>query len=346
MGKKIFMISAALGILLVLSACADRPPDRQGDPTGGPAGGVSSETPAVWKLSIVQPPEKLEYEEGETFDPAGVIINAKLKDGSLLENVAYEGIIVDQPLTRTSLFAKFVYGGETVEQNIKVTLKGNREDYSVASTQEIADSPLEGKVIFWLGSSVTEGASSGQESMADFLAKKHGAQCIKEAVSGTTLANRASSSYVSRLNQYLASDERAGHVDAFICQLSTNDKGFPDGFGVVTPADVRDAAAFDTATTFGAMEYIIATAKDTWDCPVYFYTNPPMGDENYETMVQSLEEIAGKWGVTIIDLYRDQAFNDISEEERALYMADSIHPTKAGYREWWLPKFEETLSGI
>ena len=346
MGKKIFMISAALGILLVLSACADRPPDRQGDPTGDPSGGVSSETPAVWKLSIVQPPEKLEYEEGETFDPAGVIINAKLKDGSLLENVAYEGIIVDQPLTRTSLFAKFVYGGETVEQNIKVTLKGNREDYSVASTQEIADSPLEGKVIFWLGSSVTEGASSGQESMADFLAKKHGAQCIKEAVSGTTLANRASSSYVSRLNQYLASDERAGHVDAFICQLSTNDKGFPDGFGVVTPADVRDAAAFDTATTFGAMEYIIATAKDTWDCPVYFYTNPPMGDENYETMVQSLEEIAGKWGVTIIDLYRDQAFNDISEEERALYMADSIHPTKAGYREWWLPKFEETLSGI
>lgn len=346
MGKKIFMISAALGILLVLSACADRPPDRQGDPTGDPSGGVSSEAPAVWKLSIVQPPEKLEYEEGETFDPAGVIINAKLKDGSLLENVAYEGIIVDQPLTRTSLFAKFVYGGETVEQNIKVTLKGNREDYSVASTQEIADSPLEGKVIFWLGSSVTEGASSGQESMADFLAKKHGAQCIKEAVSGTTLANRASSSYVSRLNQYLASDERAGHVDAFICQLSTNDKGFPDGFGVVTPADVRDAAAFDTATTFGAMEYIIATAKDTWDCPVYFYTNPPMGDENYETMVQSLEEIAEKWGVTIIDLYRDQAFNDISEEERALYMADSIHPTKAGYREWWLPKFEETLSGI
>lgn len=346
MGKKNFMISAVLGILLVLSACADRPPDRQGDSISDPPDEVSSDISAVWKLSIAQPPEKLEYEEGETFDPAGVVIDAKMKDGSILENVAYEGIIVDQPLTRTSLFAKFVYGGETVEQNIKVTLKGNREEYSVASTQEIADSPLEGKVIFWLGSSVTEGASSGQESMADFLAKKHGAQCIKEAVSGTTLANRANSSYVSRLDQYLASDERAGHVDAFICQLSTNDKGFPDGFGVVTPADVRDAAAFDTATTFGAMEYIIATAKDTWDCPVYFYTNPPMGDENYETMVQSLEEIAEKWGVTIIDLYRDQAFNDISEEERALYMADSIHPTKAGYREWWLPKFEETLSGI
>lgn len=343
MNKKTMRLGTLLLMAaLFLSACGA----GAGKSLDAPAGGSEASVAQVWKLTIVQPPKKLEYEEGETFDPAGVVINAKLKDGSILENVAYEGIIVDQPLTRTSLFAKFVYGGETVEQNIKVTLKGNREEYSVASTQEIADSPLEGKVIFWLGSSVTEGASSGQESMADFLAKKHGAQCIKEAVSGTTLADRASSSYVSRLDQYLVSDERAGHVDAFICQLSTNDKGFPDGFGVVTPADVRDAAAFDTATTFGAMEYIIATAKDTWDCPVYFYTNPPMGDENYETMVQSLEEIAEKWGVTIIDLYRDQAFNDISEEERALYMADSIHPTKAGYREWWLPKFEETLSGI
>lgn len=343
MNKKTMRLGTLLLMAaLFLSACGA----GAGKSLDAPAGGSEASVAQVWKLTIVQPPKKLEYEEGETFDPAGVVINAKLKDGSILENVAYEGIIVDQPLTRTSLFAKFVYGGETVEQNIKVTLKGNREEYSVASTQEIADSPLEGKVIFWLGSSVTEGASSGQESMADFLAKKHGAQCIKEAVSGTTLADRASSSYVSRLDQYLVSDERAGHVDAFICQLSTNDKGFPDGFGVVTPADVRDAAAFDTATTFGAMEYIIATAKDTWDCPVYFYTNPPMGDENYETMVQSLEEIAEKWGVTIIDLYRDQAFNDISEEEQALYMADSIHPTKAGYREWWLPKFEETLSGI
>lgn len=343
MNKKTMRLGTLLLMAaLFLSACGA----GAGKSLDAPAGGSEASVAQVWKLTIVQPPKKLEYEEGETFDPAGVVINAKLKDGSILENVAYEGIIVDQPLTRTSLFAKFVYGGETVEQNIKVTLKGNREEYSVASTQEIADSPLEGKVIFWLGSSVTEGASSGQESMADFLAKKHGAQCIKEAVSGTTLADRASSSYVSRLDQYLVSDERAGHVDAFICQLSTNDKGFPDGFGVVTPADVRDAAAFDTATTFGAMEYIIATAKDTWDCPVYFYTNPPMGDENYETMVQSLEEIAEKWGVTIIDLYRDQAFNDISEEERVLYMADSIHPTKAGYREWWLPKFEEALSGI
>lgn len=85
MGKKNFMISAVLGILLVLSACADRPPDRQGDSISDPPDEVSSDISAVWKLSIAQPPEKLEYEEGETFDPAGVVIDAKMKDGSILE---------------------------------------------------------------------------------------------------------------------------------------------------------------------------------------------------------------------------------------------------------------------
>lgn len=342
MNKNPYKIGALLLVLMLIMDSCESGANKNSDV---PASGTEAGAAGVWKLTIAQPPEKLEYEEGETFDPTGVIIDAKLEDGTVVENVDYEGIIVNNPLSRTTLFAKFVYGGKTVEQGIAVTLKGNREEYSVASTQEVLESPLAGKVIFWLGSSVTEGASSGKESMADFLAKKHGAQCIKEAVSGTTLADRADSSYVSRLNKYLASDEKVEQVDAFVCQLSTNDKSFPNGFGEVTPVDIRTADAFDAATTFGAMEYIIATAKDTWDCPVYFYTNPPIDDENYDTMVKALEKIAEKWDVTVIDMYRDAEFNDINEEEQLLYMADKIHPTKAGYREWWLPKFEEALSG-
>ncbi len=53
-----------------------------------------------------------------------------------------------------------------------------------------------------------------------------------------------------------------------------------------------------------------------------------------------------EWGITVIDLFYDVAFNDITSEERALYMDDEIHPTKAGYREWWLPRFEETLEAL
>lgn len=301
--------------------------------------------PTVWQLSIVQAPDRLDYVEGETFDPTGIVVNAKMSDGTVKENVPCE-LTVDTPLTRTTLFAEFKYEGKKSSQTISVTIAGNGEEYSVASTPTIADSPLAGKVMYWLGSSVTEGASAGKESMADFIAKKHGAVCIKEAVSGTTLADIKEGSYVERLENYLASGESAEHINAFICQLSTNDKGSPESFGIVTADDVRAPSAFDRSTTFGAMEYIIATVRDTWDCRVYFYTNPPMGDENYDVMVKALWAIANKWDITVIDMYGDSAFNDITAEERSLYMSDKLHPSKAGYREWWLPKFEEALSGI
>ena len=38
--------------------------------------------------------------------------------------------------------------------------------------------------------------------------------------------------------------------------------------------------------------------------------------------------------------------NSVSEEDYKLYMVNGIHPSKAGYRDWWTPKFEEKLKAI
>ena len=38
--------------------------------------------------------------------------------------------------------------------------------------------------------------------------------------------------------------------------------------------------------------------------------------------------------------------NSVSDADYELYMSNGIHPTKAGYRDWWLPKFEEYLTGM
>ena len=45
----------------------------------------------------------------------------------------------------------------------------------------------------------------------------------------------------------------------------------------------------------------------------------------------------------MLDLWSDDAFNNISEEQRALYMKDKIHPYKSGYRDWWGPELEKQL---
>lgn len=310
------------------------------------AGSGKQQVPAtVDNVYVAHQPDRIDYMEGEEFDPAGTVINANMKDGSVKENVPYE-IKCASPLTYTGYSVTFTYEDKSVSIQLNITKRGNAAEYSIENTPENADSPLKGKTYFFLGSSVTRGERSEGESMVDFVAKRNGCQCIKEAVSGTTLMDNGETSYVQRLDAYLASGNRAEHLDAFICQLSTNDIKYPDSFGAVTGADQRTAEDFDRATTFGAVEYIIVKARETWDCPVVFYTNSNFQNENYETMLELLDQVAAKWDIEVIDLYRDETFNDISEDDLDLYMSDTTHPTKAGYRDWWTPKFEEKLADL
>lgn len=315
-------------------------------------GEKTAEEPSVTMLTIVSKPDKLVYEEGEMFDDTGLVINALMSDGSTLEDVEYNCKKKDA-LTRNDKSVSFTYGGKSVYQAITVNCRGNNDMYSVENTPALTSSALEGKTYLFLGSSVTYGYGSLGQSMADFLAKRNGCAVIKEAVSGTTLADIDDSkkglSYVKRLENYIAEKGEGVALDAFVCQLSTNDMYNPDTFGEVTAADVTDLSAFNKATTFGAMEYITALVAQTWGCPVIFYTNSyirPSGNAGYESMIDALHGIVEKWGVIVLDLYNDKDFNAISDEQYELYMSDNVHPTKAGYRDWWLPKFEQALIAI
>jgi lysophospholipase L1-like esterase len=123
-----------------------------------------------------------------------------------------------------------------------------------------------------------------------------------------------------------------------ICQLSTN-----DATNQLPLGDAIFEKNPDTSTVAGAIMYIIDYVKQTWDCPIVFYTGSYYESEHYAKMVDMLKIIGERLDVGVIDLYTDKEFNNISDEQRELYMADPIHPTKAGYLEWWTPKMEEYL---
>ncbi|MDE7282511.1 MAG: SGNH/GDSL hydrolase family protein [Lachnospiraceae bacterium] len=216
-------------------------------------------------------------------------------------------------------------------------LPGNAKQYDLKQAMYVENSPLGGKRIVFLGSSVTYGASSKGVSFADYISVRNNCEIIKEAVSGTTLVDNGRSSYISRLKEI----DKDVVVDLFVCQLSTNDATQNKSLGNVSES--MDLADFDTSTVAGAIEYIIAYAKQTWNCPVLFYTNPQYDSEQYEAMVELLQQIAEKWDITVIDMWNDAEFNFLTEEQRALYMADGIHPTQAGYLEWWTPYIEKYL---
>lgn len=217
-------------------------------------------------------------------------------------------------------------------------MEGNTAAYSMDSVDLLEGNPLQGKNMCFLGSSVTYGSASLREGIPEYFGARLGCSFTKEAVSGTTLVDNGKSSYVQRMRSKL--DPNA-HYDLFVCQLSTNDASKNMPLGEIS--DSMELDAFDTSTITGAMEYIICYAKNTWNCPVVFYTGSRYDNEAYEAMVNRLMELQEKWGIGVLDLWNDSDFNAISDTERSLYMYDSIHPTKAGYRDWWCPKMEQQL---
>ena len=103
------------------------------------------------------------------------------------------------------------------------------------------------------------------------------------------------------------------------------------------------AEDFDLATTVGGIEAVLATVREKWNCPILFYTAARYDNPRYHKLVNLLVDLQEKWGFALLDLWHDSAFNDLTAEERALYMNDPVHPTRAGYLLWWLPQFEEAI---
>lgn len=207
--------------------------------------------------------------------------------------------------------------------------------------EDMADrksSPLNGKTVIFLGSSVTYGSASDGISFADFLRDEDGVTAVKEAVSGTTLVDGDSTSYVSRMKTV----DKNIKADAFVCQLSTNDAKKKCPLGKIS--DSFDIADFDTKTVAGAIEYIISYAEKIWNCPVIFYTGTKYDSETYEKMVDLLLRIRQKRNIGVLDLWNSEEMNSVSGDDYRLYMANGVHPTLEGYRQWWTPQFRKYLT--
>lgn len=216
--------------------------------------------------------------------------------------------------------------------------KGNKSIYSVKNAEVLENSPLEGMHIAFLGSSVTEGARSKGNSFVEYICKRNNCTYVKEAVSGTTLVDNGETSYVQRMRNNMDATEK---FDLFVCQLSTNDASQNLVLGEITGG--MSLEEFDTSTIIGAMEYIICYAEETWSCPVVFYTGTKFDNELYPQMISALDELQEKWGIEVIDMWNGL---DVDIENYSLYMADDIHPTQAGYLEWWTPFMEQRLYEI
>ena len=182
--------------------------------------------------------------------------------------------------------------------------------------------PLSGKRIFYLGSSITYGYASGNPFQ-------------KEAVSGTTLVDNGSSSYVQRLRNFNFAEK----PDYLVVQLSTND--FSTGKDEGSVQSGTASSGFNTGTVSGAIQYIIAYAKEQCPtCKVVFYTGAVKKSwsfyAKYESYINGdFAAICTKWGIEPLDLFH-ASYKSYSCFWRS---GDDIHPTLAGYAAGWTPLF-------
>ena len=220
---------------------------------------------------------------------------------------------------------------------------GSGNSGSSSGTEDVTPEPvtLAGKQVIFLGSSLTVGDSG--YSMCEYLEENHNSLVTKWAVSGTWLIHRNDgTSYVERLAK---NAETVDKCDFLICQLSTNGAGIPIG----EVSDSYLSEDFDTTTIIGAIEYVIAKSKETWGCPVAFYTVAYHERSEYASWISALYKVQQKWnkGKTyfgVIDLFNDEEFNNITDEQRAEYfLSDGVHIKKKAYKEWWGPRFAEFL---
>ena len=187
---------------------------------------------------------------------------------------------------------------------------------------------LNGKTVLFLGSSVTYGSAANGISFVDLMSEMCGIHCIKEAVSGTTLADIDDESYVSRLKRI----DKSSKIDLFICQLSTNDASSTRNIHI---ADVEKAIRF-----------ILQYVRDTFNCAIIFYTGTYFKNERYSEMIKLLYALKKEYSFYILDLYHDKEMLSISKEKYQIYMKDPVHPTLRGYKEWWTPKFMDFCENI
>ena len=79
-----------------------------------------------------------------------------------------------------------------VEEKKRADAPGNAEEYDAEHLERHADSVLTGKRILFLGSSVTFGAAAEGQSFVELFEALDSVDAIKEAKSGTTLADKTS----------------------------------------------------------------------------------------------------------------------------------------------------------
>lgn len=195
---------------------------------------------------------------------------------------------------------------------------------------------IKGKKINFLGDSITEGGG-----FINIISKRTGAICRNYGVGGTRIARQT---VPSDIRQYdmdfcLRAEEMNPDADIVVVFGGTNDYGHGDA-PIGEPSDQTEY------TFYGALNVLFTRLKQKYPSATIVVITPtrrendesPRGEggKKYDAATLKeysdiIKEVAGKFGLNILDLNSYSEYNPNDGELKKKYTLDGLHPNDAGH---------------
>ncbi len=201
---------------------------------------------------------------------------------------------------------------------------------------------ISNKKINFLGDSITEGVgvSSIDKVYWKLLEARDGCISRGYGISGTRIAKQPNGDETLTINKYFASrvDGMDADVDVIVIFGGTNDYGH----GNAAMGKMSDRTV---DTFYGALHVLYSSlmvkypeAQIVVMTPCHRLTEDEVYNSNgvrnvgtLEDYVNVITEVAGYYGIPVLDLYRTSGMQPKVECKKELYMPDGLHPSDAGH---------------
>ena len=199
---------------------------------------------------------------------------------------------------------------------------------------------LKKKKVFFLGDSITEGvgASEYEKSYVPVFEKLSGAEVKNYGIGGTRIARQREKTQEQWDKDFLGRvDEMNENADVVVVFGGTNDFGHGD-------AKIGNFNSRDEYTFYGAMHILCTKLINKYpDAEIIFMTPlHRLGEEEkvnefgrmreapLSRYVDIIKEVAGYYGLRVLDLFHTSGIQPNVDIMREKYMPDGLHPSDAG----------------
>ncbi len=201
---------------------------------------------------------------------------------------------------------------------------------------------LQGKTLYFLGDSITQGACATKEEYVyhQVAAKILGAKTVVDGIGGTRLAKQVVPSEVPVYDQYFIPRARRADESADFAVVFGGVNDFAHGdapFGEIgdRTEDTFCGCVYTLHSLlkekFGDRVAVILPMHNSFEDDPYgeFSKKPVKGNILWEYRL-AIKRTAEIFGFPVLDLWEDEQLNP-NAKENAKYFADGLHPTDAGH---------------